>query len=51
MRGKTEKQVDEGIFDIDAYRSTVLLRINDGDVEHDDETTAADATELILSQA
>ena len=53
MRGKTEKQVDEGIFSDDVtYRSIVLLRINDGDVKtYDDETTAADATELILSQA
>ena len=34
VRGKTEKQVDEGIFSDDVtYRSIVLLRINDGDVK------------------
>ena len=53
VRGKTEKNVREGFFNDEVtFRSIVLLRINDGDVKtYDDATTAADATELILSQA
>ena len=53
VRGKTEKNVKEGFFNDEVtFRSIVLLRINDGDVKtYDDATTAADATELILSQA